>query len=158
MRLGKFQAMRRGTASGVRVRSGLDPKNPVADINWRGVCLSGWVPDGQERGTRLRQGLVPGIRNYQGGCSSGCWKGDRRHGARDGMNMAGQPGGPTIRLADYPTAGSRVGDRHGTRSGGCDTAEAREGRLQGHKADKQDCDGLEEPFHALQWSIDGTRH
>jgi hypothetical protein len=63
--------------------------------------------------------------------------------------------GAGLVLAGQTAAGPHVCDGHGAGRGGCGAEQAGEGRLHGHQADKQDRDGMEEPLHALQWSIDG---
>jgi hypothetical protein len=140
--------MRRGTASGRTRQGGLDPKNPVANVNRRRTVFAGGLPNGQKRWTRLGQCLVWSIGSGWRGCLRRGRQGDRGHGPRNCLDSAGPLRGDS-HLAGQPTAGSHVGDGHGTRRGGRGAKHAGEGRLRGHKADKQDRDGLEEPFHAL---------
>jgi hypothetical protein len=155
MRSGELQAVGLELLQGVHVRSVLDPKNPISNVNWRGTCLGRSAAGGEERLGWFGQGLER--RTWSGQRRSLCrrWKSDRSQGPSDRPNVEARCA--SLVWAGQTAARSHVRNRHGTGCTGGRAEQAGEGRLHGNKAYEENRDGMEEPLHALQWSIDGIR-
>ena len=153
------RAKRAARLQGVHIRSGLDPKHPVAYINRGRIRLRGRLREDKHHRSGCRQRLVGRIR--RGDCKRLARRRKRNRGHCSGntADLGRAPGPIQIGFADRSTVRTAVGKGQRTRSSGRAAEKTADRRLQGNQADDQCRDGpennLDKPHHAFECSIDG---